>query len=107
MRDHSLKERLIALSKKKAVVKSVEVEGEEVFVRYLDSGDLFRWDKLDLPGKVALLLCDADGNRVFGDGEEGEVLRLDRSIFRAVLEVGLPLNYPTEEEEAEEDDPKN
>lgn len=92
----NVKNRLIALSKRKQTLQAVEIDGESVglYVKYLTSGELMELHEVgDNAFKACVILaCDDKGLRVFERPEE--VSQLDRAIIKSIVDEGVKLNVP-------------
>lgn len=74
-------------------------EGEVAFVRVLTVGERDRWEEKHFTPRrhvrasmIALTLCDADGKRVFADGDIPAVDNLPSTVAQRLFEVALRLN---------------
>ena len=75
------------LLKPKVVERDIKALGDSIYLRLLTAGEVIGMDDSENVGKIlALSICDADGNRLFGDDEHDDALRLSMQAVNEIME---------------------
>lgn len=74
-------------------VKAAKLAGVDIYVRKLSWGELRRVQALDDPAKqVCAVMCDSDGNQVYGEDESNLLDKFNPEDLKAVLDVATSFN---------------